>query len=141
MQPDGKIKTGQGGQRRRWIWRDRRSRRLRWPETHRLWFADGKAQVVQPHFKISHPNDVRVIEPSPVISSARPCGWSIQGGADAYGLRGDQGLGFATAAVTEDGRGADGDESGEENFSGEIEWSNQTYNSFRPCHAIGMHGR
>jgi phosphate transport system permease protein len=27
-------------------------------------FADGKAQVVQPYFKISYPNDVRVIEPS-----------------------------------------------------------------------------
>uniref|UniRef100_UPI000D6876BC phosphate ABC transporter permease n=1 Tax=Aeromonas caviae TaxID=648 RepID=UPI000D6876BC len=92
-------------------------------------FADGKAQVVQPYFKISYPNDVRVIEPSlqypfgetPVVID--PQGKALT--RMVFEATKDK---MATAAVTEDGRGVLMVMSGEENFlSGEIEWSNQTY--------------
>ena len=92
-------------------------------------FANGKAQVVQPYFKISYPNDVRVIEPSlqypfgetPVVID--PQGKALT--RMVFEATKDK---MATAAVTEDGRGVLMVMSGEENFlSGEIEWSSQTY--------------
>ncbi|EKP0262001.1 ABC transporter permease subunit [Aeromonas sobria] len=92
-------------------------------------FADGKAQVVQPAFKVSYPNDVRVIEPSlqypfgeePVVID--PQGKPLQ--LLVFEATKDK---MATAAVTEDGRGVMTVMSGEENFiSGEVEWSAQNY--------------
>ncbi|MGY3897713.1 phosphate ABC transporter permease [Aeromonas veronii] len=92
-------------------------------------FADGKAQVVQPAFKVSYPNDVRVIEPSlkypfgeePVVID--PQGKALQ--RMVFEATKDK---MATAAVTEDGRGVMTVMSGEENFiSGEIEWSSENY--------------
>lgn len=92
-------------------------------------FADGKAQVVQPAFKVSYPNDVRVIEPSlqypfgeePVVID--PQGKALQ--LMVFEATKDK---MATAAVTEDGRGVMTVMSGEENFiSGEIEWSSENY--------------
>ncbi|MFM5598144.1 phosphate ABC transporter permease [Aeromonas veronii] len=92
-------------------------------------FADGKAQVVQPAFKVSYPNDVRVIEPSlqypfgeePVVVD--PQGKALS--AMVFEATKDK---MATAAVTEDGRGVLMVMSGEENFlSGEIEWSSENY--------------
>ncbi|MBF3238896.1 ABC transporter permease subunit [Aeromonas veronii] len=92
-------------------------------------FADGKAQVVQPAFKVSYPNDVRVIEPSlqypfgeePLVID--PQGKALQ--LMVFEATKDK---MATAAVTEDGRGVMTVMSGEENFiSGEIEWSSENY--------------
>lgn len=92
-------------------------------------FADGKALVVQPAFKVSYPNDVRVIEPSlkypfgeePVVID--PQGKALQ--LMVFEATKDK---MATAAVTEDGRGVMTVMSGEENFiSGEIEWSSENY--------------
>ncbi len=92
-------------------------------------FADGKAQVVQPSFKVSYPNDVRVIEPSlqypfgeePVVVD--PEGKALK--TMVFEATKDK---MAAAAVTEDGRGVMTVMSGEENFlSGEIEWSAQNY--------------
>ncbi|MEH8122899.1 ABC transporter permease subunit [Aeromonas veronii] len=92
-------------------------------------FADGKAQVVQPAFKVSYPNDVRVIEPSlqypfgeePVVID--PQGKALQ--LMVFEATRDK---MATAAVTEDGRGVMTVMNGEENFiSGEIEWSSENY--------------
>lgn len=92
-------------------------------------FADGKALVVQPAFKVSYPNDVRVIEPSlkypfgeePVVID--PQGKALQ--RMVFEATKDK---MATAAVTEDGRGVMTVMSGEENFiSGEIEWSSENY--------------
>ncbi|MGY3915554.1 ABC transporter permease subunit [Aeromonas australiensis] len=92
-------------------------------------FADGKALVVQPAFKVSYPNDVRVIEPSlkypfgeePVVID--PQGKALQ--RMVFEATKDK---MATAAVTEDGRGVLMVMSGEENFlSGEIEWSSENY--------------
>ena len=92
-------------------------------------FADGKAQVVQPAFKVSYPNDVRVIEPSlqypfgeePVVID--PQGKALQ--LMVFEATKDK---MATAAVTEDGRGVMTVMNGEENFiSGEIEWSSENY--------------
>ncbi|MFM4738478.1 ABC transporter permease subunit [Aeromonas veronii] len=92
-------------------------------------FVDGKAQVVQPAFKVSYPNDVRVIEPSlqypfgeePVVID--PQGKALQ--LMVFEATKDK---MATAAVTEDGRGVMTVMSGEENFiSGEIEWSSENY--------------
>ncbi|HDZ8893737.1 TPA: ABC transporter permease subunit [Aeromonas dhakensis] len=93
-------------------------------------FADGKAQVVQPAFKVSYPNDVRVIEPSlqypfgeePVVVD--PAGKALS--LMVFEATKDK---MATAAVTADGRGVMMVMSGEENFlSGEVEWSAQNYN-------------
>ncbi|HAU4887544.1 TPA: ABC transporter permease subunit [Aeromonas hydrophila] len=92
-------------------------------------FADGKAQVVQPYFKVSYPNDVRVIEPSlqspfgeePVVVD--PQGKALM--LMVFEATKDK---MATAAVTADGRGVMAVMSGEENFlSGDIEWSAQNY--------------
>ncbi|MFB2700515.1 ABC transporter permease subunit [Aeromonas veronii] len=92
-------------------------------------FADGKALVVQPAFKVSYPNDMRVIEPSlkypfgeePVVID--PQGKALQ--RMVFEATKDK---MATAAVTEDGRGVMTVMSGEENFiSGEIEWSSENY--------------
>lgn len=92
-------------------------------------FADGKALVVQPAFKVSYPNDVRVIEPSlqypfgeePVVID--PQGKALQ--LMVFEATKDK---MATAAVTEDGRGVMTVMNGEENFiSGEIEWSSENY--------------
>ncbi|WAF74164.1 ABC transporter permease subunit [Aeromonas dhakensis] len=92
-------------------------------------FADGKAQVVQPAFKVSYPNDVRVIEPSlqypfgeePVVVD--PAGKALS--LMVFEATKDK---MATAAVTADGRGVMMVMSGEENFlSGEVEWSVQNY--------------
>lgn len=92
-------------------------------------FADGKALVVQPAFKVSYPNDVRVIEPSlkypfgeePMVID--PQGKALQ--RMVFEATKDK---MATAAVTEDGRGVMTVMSGEENFiSGEIEWSSENY--------------
>ncbi|MNO57770.1 Phosphate transport system permease protein PstC [compost metagenome] len=92
-------------------------------------FADGKAMVVQPSFKVSYPNDVRVIEPSlqypfgeePVVID--PQGKALT--RMVFEATKDK---MATAAVTEDGRGVMTVMSGEENFlSGEVEWSSQNY--------------
>lgn len=92
-------------------------------------FADGKAQVVQPAFKVSYPNDVRMIEPSlqypfgeePVVID--PQGKALQ--LMVFEATKDK---MATAAVTEDGRGVMTVMNGEENFiSGEIEWSSENY--------------
>ncbi|WP_323952655.1 ABC transporter permease subunit [Aeromonas hydrophila] len=92
-------------------------------------FADGKAQVVQPYFKVSYPNDVRVIEPSlqspfgeePVVVD--PQGKALT--LIVFEATKDK---MATAAVTADGRGVMAVMSGEENFlSGDIEWSAQNY--------------
>ncbi|MFQ1785293.1 ABC transporter permease subunit [Aeromonas veronii] len=92
-------------------------------------FADGKALVVQPAFKVSYPNDVRVIEPSlkypfgaePVVVD--PQGKALQ--LMVFEATKDK---MAIAAVTEDGRGVMTVMSGEENFiSGEIEWSSENY--------------
>lgn len=92
-------------------------------------FADGKAQVVQPAFKVSYPNDVRVIEPSlqypfgeePVVVD--PAGKALS--LMVFEATKDK---MATAAVTADGRGVMMVMSGEENFlSGEVEWSTQNY--------------
>ncbi|WAF69291.1 ABC transporter permease subunit [Aeromonas dhakensis] len=92
-------------------------------------FADGKAQVVQPAFKVSYPNDVRVIEPSlqypfgeePVVVD--PAGKALS--LMVFEATKDK---MATAAVTADGRGVMMVMSGEENFlSGEVEWSAQNY--------------
>ncbi|WP_421288090.1 ABC transporter permease subunit [Aeromonas veronii] len=92
-------------------------------------FADGKAQVVQPAFKVSYPNDVRMIEPSlqypfgeePVVID--PQGKALQ--LMVFEATKEK---MATAAVTEDGRGVMTVMSGEENFiSGEIEWSSENY--------------
>ncbi|WP_323895878.1 ABC transporter permease subunit [Aeromonas veronii] len=92
-------------------------------------FADGKALVVQPAFKVSYPNDVRVIEPSlkypfgeePVVID--PQGKALQ--RMVFEATKDK---MATVAVTEDGRGVMTVMSGEENFiSGEIEWSSENY--------------
>ncbi|MEZ6969502.1 phosphate ABC transporter permease [Aeromonas sp. S11(2024)] len=92
-------------------------------------FADGKALVVQPAFKVSYPNDVRVIEPSlqypfgeePVVID--PQGKALQ--LMVFEATKEK---MATAAVTEDGRGVMTVMSGEENFiSGEIEWSSENY--------------
>ena len=92
-------------------------------------FADGKALVMQPYFKVSYPNDVRVIEPSlkypfgeePVVID--PQGKALQ--LMVFEATKDK---MATAAVTEDGRGVMTVMSGEENFiSGEVEWSAQNY--------------
>lgn len=92
-------------------------------------FADGKAQVVQPAFKVSYPNDVRVIEPSlkypfgeaPVVID--PQGKALQ--LMVFEATKEK---MATAAVTEDGRGVMTVMSGEENFlSGEVEWSSENY--------------
>ncbi|MCP1265157.1 ABC transporter permease subunit [Aeromonas hydrophila] len=92
-------------------------------------FADGKAQVVQPYFKVSYPNDVRVIEPSlqspfgeaPVVVDPQGKALTLM----VFEATKDK---MATAAVTTDGRGVMAVMSGEENFlSGEIEWSAQNY--------------
>ncbi|WP_429174296.1 ABC transporter permease subunit [Aeromonas salmonicida] len=92
-------------------------------------FADGKALVMEPHFKVSYPNDVRVIEPSlrypfgeePVVID--PQGKALQ--FMVFEATKDK---MATAAVTEDGRGVMTVMSGEENFiSGDVEWSAQNY--------------
>ncbi|UNU29024.1 ABC transporter permease subunit [Aeromonas hydrophila] len=92
-------------------------------------FADGKAQVVQPYFKVSYPNDVRVIEPSlqspfgeaPVVVDPQGKALTLM----VFEATKDK---MATAAVTADGRGVMSVMSGEENFlSGEIEWSAQNY--------------
>ncbi|MBO0406654.1 ABC transporter permease subunit [Aeromonas hydrophila] len=92
-------------------------------------FADGKAQVVQPYFKVSYPNDVRVIEPSlqspfgeePVVVDPQGKALTLM----VFEATKDK---MATAAVTADGRGVMAVMSGEENFiSGEIEWSAQNY--------------
>ncbi|MBF4798123.1 ABC transporter permease subunit [Aeromonas hydrophila] len=92
-------------------------------------FADGKAQVVQPYFKVSYPNDVRVIEPSlqspfgeePVVVDPQGKALTLM----VFEATKDK---MATAAVTADGRGVMAVMSGEENFlSGAIEWSAQNY--------------
>lgn len=92
-------------------------------------FADGKAQVVQPYFKVSYPNDVRVIEPSlqspfgeePVVVDPQGKALTLM----VFEATKDK---MATAAVTADGRGVMSVMSGEENFlSGDIEWSAQNY--------------
>ncbi|AZU48694.1 phosphate ABC transporter permease [Aeromonas hydrophila] len=92
-------------------------------------FADGKAQVVQPYFKVSYPNDVRVIEPSlqspfgeePVVVDPQGKALTLM----VFEATKDK---MATAAVTADGRGVMAVMSGEENFlSGDIEWSAQNY--------------
>ncbi|MFE8725666.1 ABC transporter permease subunit [Aeromonas hydrophila] len=92
-------------------------------------FADGKAQVVQPYFKVSYPNDVRVIEPSlqspfgeePVVVDPQGKVLTLM----VFEATKDK---MATAAVTADGRGVMAVMSGEENFlSGDIEWSAQNY--------------
>ncbi|MFB0598190.1 ABC transporter permease subunit [Aeromonas hydrophila] len=92
-------------------------------------FADGKAQVVQPYFKVSYPNDVRVIEPSlqspfgeePVVVDPQGKALTLM----VFEATKDK---MATAAVTTDGRGVMAVMSGEENFlSGDIEWSAQNY--------------
>lgn len=92
-------------------------------------FADGKALVMQPYFKVSYPNDVRVIDPSlqypfgeePVVID--PQGKALQ--LMVFEATKEK---MATAAVTEDGRGVMTVMSGEENFlSGEVEWSAQNY--------------
>ncbi|MFM5667464.1 ABC transporter permease subunit [Aeromonas hydrophila] len=92
-------------------------------------FADGKAQVVQPYFKVSYPNDVRVIEPSlqspfgeePVVVDPQGKALTLM----VFEATKDK---MATAAVTADGRGVMVVMSGEENFlSGDIEWSAQNY--------------
>ncbi|HHQ4927649.1 TPA: ABC transporter permease subunit [Aeromonas hydrophila] len=92
-------------------------------------FADGKAQVVQPYFKVSYPNDVRVIEPSlqspfgeePVLVDPQGKALTLM----VFEATKDK---MATAAVTADGRGVMAVMSGEENFlSGDIEWSAQNY--------------
>lgn len=92
-------------------------------------FADGKAQVVQPYFKVSYPNDVRVIEPSlqspfgeePVVVDPQGKALTLM----VFEATKDK---MATAAVTADGRGVMTVMSGEENFlSGDIEWSAQNY--------------
>lgn len=92
-------------------------------------FADGKAQVVQPYFKVSYPNDVRVIEPSlqspfgeePVVVDPQGKALTLM----VFEATKDK---MATAAVTVDGRGVMAVMSGEENFlSGDIEWSAQNY--------------
>ena len=78
-------------------------------------FADGKATVVQPSFKVSYPNDVRVIEPSlqypfgeePVVID--PQGKALT--RMVFEATKDK---MATAAVTEDGRGVMTVMSGEE---------------------------
>jgi len=92
-------------------------------------FADGKAQVVQPYFKVSYPNDVRVIEPS--LQSPfgeEPVLVDPQGKALALMVFEATKDKMATAAVTADGRGVMAVMSGEENFlSGDIEWSAQNY--------------
>ncbi|WP_447780145.1 ABC transporter permease subunit [Aeromonas veronii] len=92
-------------------------------------FADGKALVVQPAFKVSYPNDVRVIEPSLKYPFGEesvvidPQGKALQ--RMVFEATKDK---MATAAVTEDGRGVMTVMSGEENFiSGEIEWSSENY--------------
>ncbi|HDX8357074.1 TPA: ABC transporter permease subunit [Aeromonas hydrophila] len=91
--------------------------------------ADGKAQVVQPYFKVSYPNDVRVIEPSlqspfgeePVVVDPQGKALTLM----VFEATKDK---MATAAVTADGRGVMAVMSGEENFlSGDIEWSAQNY--------------
>ncbi|HFT7391053.1 ABC transporter permease subunit [Aeromonas hydrophila] len=92
-------------------------------------FADGKAQVVQPYFKVSYPNDVRVIEPSlqspfgeePMVVDPQGKALTLM----VFEATKDK---MATAAVTADGRGVMAVMSGEENFlSGDIEWSAQNY--------------
>lgn len=92
-------------------------------------FADGKAQVVQPYFKVSYPNDVRVIEPSlqspfgeePVVVDPQGKALTLM----VFEATKDK---MATAAVTADGRGVMAVMSGEENFlSGDIEWNAQNY--------------
>ncbi|MBL0669790.1 ABC transporter permease subunit [Aeromonas hydrophila] len=92
-------------------------------------FADGKAQVVQPYFKVSYPNDVRVIEPSlqspfgeePVVVDPQGKALTLM----VFEATKDK---MATAAVTADGRGVMAVMNGEENFlSGDIEWSAQNY--------------
>lgn len=92
-------------------------------------FADGKAQVVQPYFKVSYPNDVRVIEPSlqspfgeePVVVDPQGKALTLM----VFEATKDK---MATAAVTADGRGVMAVMSGEENFlSGDIEWIAQNY--------------
>ncbi|CAD7547397.1 ABC transporter permease subunit [Aeromonas hydrophila] len=92
-------------------------------------FTDGKAQVVQPYFKVSYPNDVRVIEPSlqspfgeePVVVDPQGKALTLM----VFEATKDK---MATAAVTADGRGVMAVMSGEENFlSGDIEWSAQNY--------------
>ncbi|WP_049047906.1 ABC transporter permease subunit [Aeromonas hydrophila] len=92
-------------------------------------FADGKAQVVQPYFKVSYPNDVRVIEPSlqspfgeePVVVDPQGKALTLM----VFEATKDK---MAAAAVTADGRGVMAVMSGEENFlSGDIEWSAQNY--------------
>ncbi|ELB2791978.1 ABC transporter permease subunit [Aeromonas hydrophila] len=92
-------------------------------------FADGKAEVVQPYFKVSYPNDVRVIEPSlqspfgeePVVVDPQGKALTLM----VFEATKDK---MATAAVTADGRGVMAVMSGEENFlSGDIEWSAQNY--------------
>jgi len=92
-------------------------------------FVDGKAQVVQPAFKVSYPNDVRVIEPSLEYPFGdEPMTVDPQGKALktlVFEATKDK---MATAAVTEDGRGVLMVMSGEENFlSGEVEWSSENY--------------
>jgi phosphate transport system permease protein len=130
VQPDGKIKTGQViGEAQV----DGEITAVAPPAPGQklivYGFANGKAQVVQPYFKISYPNDVRVIEPSlqypfgetPVVID--PQGKALT--RMVFEATKDK---MATAAVTEDGRGVLMVMSGEENFlSGEIEWSSQTY--------------
>ncbi|TNI83518.1 phosphate ABC transporter permease [Aeromonas veronii] len=92
-------------------------------------FADGKAQVVQPAFKVSYPNDVRMIEPSlqypfgeePVVIDPQEKALQLM----VFEATKEK---MATAAVTEDGRGVMTVMNGEENFiSGEIEWSSENY--------------
>ncbi|MFQ2243374.1 ABC transporter permease subunit [Aeromonas enteropelogenes] len=92
-------------------------------------FADGKAQVVQPYFKVSYPKDVRVIEPSlqypfgkePMVIDPESKALSRM----VFEATKDK---MAAAAVTEDGRGVLMVMSGEENFlSGEVEWTTQNY--------------
>ncbi|MGN5261425.1 ABC transporter permease subunit [Aeromonas hydrophila] len=92
-------------------------------------FADGKAQVVQPYFKVSYPNDVRVIEPSlqspfgeePVVVDPQGKALTLM----VFEATKDK---MSTAAVTADGRGVMAVMSGEENFlSGDIEWNAQNY--------------
>lgn len=92
-------------------------------------FADGKVQVVQPAFKVSYPNDVRVIEPSLQYPfgdesiAVDPQGKALK--TLVFEATKDK---IAAAAVTEDGRGVLMVMSGEENFlSGEIEWSRENY--------------
>ncbi|MGL5948998.1 MAG: phosphate ABC transporter permease [Aeromonas sp.] len=91
--------------------------------------ADGRALVVEPQFKVTYPNDQRVITASLKYPFGQaPVAVDPMGQALAQLVFAATKEKMAFAAITADGRGVLAMQTGEENFiSGEVEWSQQNY--------------